>query len=94
MGDKFTFAHISSSVSEPTKPFAVKLASPFIWAACQQQACLRSVAALLALLLGRERRGWFCCSQLLCPENLEMFLVPCPAYAEVEQFVRERFGFL
>ena len=47
---------------------AVKPASPFIWSACQQAclACLRSVAALLALQLCRERRGWlwsYCSAQ-------------------------------
>ena len=54
---------------------------------CQQTpACLRSVAALLALQLCGERRGWFCCSLLPCSEKLELFLVPCPAHAELEQF--------
>ena len=55
-------------------------------AASKAPACLRSVAALLALLLCEERRGWFCCSLLPCSEKLELFLVPCPAHAELEQF--------
>ena len=93
MGDKFTFAHISSSASEPTKPFSrtVKPASPFIWGACLQ-ACLLALCGSFtgfAALWGKKRL-------VVVPELLQPFGLPRKvgavfgalpsARAEVEQF--------
>ena len=93
MGDKFTFAHISSSASEPTKPFGrtVKPASPFIWGACLQ-ACLLALCGSFtgfAALWGKKRL-------VVVPELLQPFPLPRKvgavfgalpsARAEVEQF--------
>ena len=71
MGDKFTFAHISSA-SEPTKPFSHQQhagcegGKPIYFGRlpARARACLRSVAALLALqLCGGKKRlvKWFQC---------------------------------
>lgn len=92
MGDKFTFAHISSSASEPTKPFsrAVKPASPFIWEPASKQACLLAFCGsftVFTALWGKKRLVLVPELQSIArPEKSELFLVPCPALAEVEQF--------
>ena len=94
MGDKFTFAHISSSASEPTKPFsrAVKPASPFIWEPASKQACLLAFCGSFTgftALWGEKRL-------VVVPELLQPFGLPRKvgavfgalpsARAEVEQF--------
>ena len=94
MGDKFTFAHISSSASEPTtKPFsrAVKPASPFIWGACLPASLLALCGSFTGFtaLWGEKRL-------VVVPEPLQPFPLPRKvgavfgalpsARAEVEQF--------
>ena len=93
MGDMFTFAHISSSASEPTKPFSHQQEADCEAGKPIYLVCLpASLPCLLALcgsftgftaLWGKKR---LVVELLLCPEKLELFLVACPAHAEVEQF--------
>ena len=102
MGDKFTFAHISSDVVEPTKPFSHQQeaagcegASPFIWGLLPANACLPALCGSFTgftALRGKKRMVLLQSIALLRKVGAVFGALPCPCRAGA--ICSQHFGFL